>query len=249
MKMSLLEMVQDIANDMDFDYVNGIADTPDAMQIATIIRTTYYELLSSRAWPHTEQLAQLEPSTDGSRPNYIRLPEKVYEIQWMKYNKRTASDTKDRWGDVHLIDSKTFLDKVMSRNSSDSRITTVVDFSGSPLYIANDRGPQWVTTFGDEWLVFDAYDSAVDGTLQANKCQSMVSLEPNFVITDNFIPDMPAKAFSYLLSEAKSVCFNSLKQLPNAKEEQRSRRQRTTLARGKHRVGNYVLDRPDWGRK
>lgn len=248
MKMTLLEMVQDIMNDMDFDYVNSIADTPDALQVATIIRTTYYDLFSLREWPHAKELATLNSSGDSDKPNYLQLPEKLYTLHWLKYNKKENISDKDSWSDVEFIDPKSFLDKVMSRDSSSSRVTEITDFSGTKLLIVNDRAPRWATTFDDEWLVFDAWDSGIEGTLQASKCQSMVTLEPTFTLSDTFIPDMPSKAFSYLLAEAKSVCFATLKQLPNAKEEQRSRRQRIRLAREKSRIGNYILDRPDWGR-
>jgi len=250
MKMSLIEMVQDILNDMDFDYVNSLSDTPDALQVATIIRTTYFELLTNRTWPHTAQLGRLESSGDNTKPNYLRLPERVYDLHWLKYNKRKTGDTKDRWDDIKFVDPQSFLDRVMKRNSSVADVTTVTDFNNTPLLIMNNKAPTWCTTFDDEWLVFDSWDSATEDTLQAHKCQAMVIIEPVFTISDNFIPDMPAKVFPYLLAEAKSACFNTLKQLPNAKEEQRSRRQRTRLAREKWRVGNYLLnERPDWGRR
>jgi len=250
MKMTLLEIVQDIMNDLDFDYINSLNDTPDALQVATIVRTTYFELLTNRTWPHTGKLAQMQSSGDSNKPNYLRLPENVMSLQWIKYNKSTLGASRDRWDDVKLVDAQSFLDRVMRRNSSETNVTTITDFSDTPLLIINDKAPTWVTTFDDEWLVFDSWDNTVDTTLQENKCQAMVYEEPVFTITDTFIPDMPAKAFPYLLAEAKSVCFNTLKQLPNAKEEQRSRRQRIRLAREKYRVGNYLLDeRPDWGRR
>lgn len=250
MKLTLLEMVQDIMNDLDFDYVNGISDTPDALQVATIIRTTYFELLTSRTWPHTRKLATLQPSNDIDLPNYLRVPESLYELHWIKYNSKKEFEDRDRWRDINLVDPKEFLDRVMTRNHTDANVDVIADMGGTDLLIINNKAPDYVTTFDDEWLVFDSYDSAVDDTLQASKCQAMIVEEPVFTIADNFVPDMPAKAFPYLLAEAKSVCFATLKQLPNQKEEQRSRRQRTTLARGKYRIGNYVLNKPvDFGRR
>lgn len=250
MKMSLLELVQDILNDMDYDYVNSITDIPDALQVATIIRTTYFELLTNRAWPHVKRMARLEASGDNTKPNYLRLPERVMDLDWLKYNKKSLGATKDWWDDVMLVSPQEFMDRVMRRNSDTAQVTTIIDFNNTPLLIMNNKPPTWVTTFDDEWLVFDSWDSEIDTTLQASKCQAYVTYEPEFIIEDTFIPEMPAKAFPYLLAESKSVCFNTLKQLPNAKEEQRSRRQRIQLSRGKYRVGNYILDeRPDWGRR
>lgn len=249
MKMTLLEMVQDILSDMDSDFVNSISDTPDAMQVAYIIRTTYFELYSLRHWPHTGTLIRLEPTADSSRPVFLRLPEKVERVEWIKYNKRALDDVADRFVDVKLIGPKEFMDRVMSRSTNDDRIEVVEDFSGVGLNIFNNRAPEICTTFDDEWIVFDSYDNQVDSTLQASKSQAFVELEPDFSLDDTFVPDMPAKAFPYLLSEAKSVAFNALKQLPNQKEEQRSRRQRTWLASEKRRIGNYLVARPDFGRR
>jgi len=250
MKMTLLELVQDIMSDMDYDYVNSIADLPDSMQVANIVRTTYYELFTSRTWPHAGRIVQVEASTDSEKPNFMRVPERVYELRWLKYNKQGEDVTRHSWQDIDLIEPSEFLDRVMGRNSDDSRVDIIYDFNKTPLLIYNDRAPSCVTTFDDKWLVFDSWDKDVEDTLQTHKTQAMVIYEPVFTLSDEFIPDMPSKAFPYLLSEAKSVAFTSLKQMPNQKEEQRSRRQRTRLARGKYRVGNYLLnERPDWGRR
>jgi len=250
MKLTLLEMVQDIMNDMDFDYVNDLNDTPEALQIATIIRTTYFELLTLRTWPHTKKLSSLQPSNDTSKPNYLRVSEALYDLDWIKYNRRGLNDTQDRWRDIKLVDPREFTNRVMNRNANESHVEVVEDWGGTPLYIVNNKGPEFCTTFDDEWLVFDSYDKEVDDVLQASKCQAMIVEEPEFVISNDFVPDMPSKAFPYLLSEAKSVAFAALKQMANQKEEQRSRRQRTTLARGKYRIGNYILNEPaNFGRK
>ena len=40
-KMTVLEMVQDILNDMDSDEVNSINDTIEAQQVANTVRTVY----------------------------------------------------------------------------------------------------------------------------------------------------------------------------------------------------------------
>lgn len=250
MKLTLLEMVQDILNDLDYDFVNSLSDTPEALQVATIIRTTYFELLTLREWPHTQKIARLYASTDLEKPNYLKLADEIYSLDWVKYNKRTLQDSGDKYRDVHLISPAEFMDRVNRRDSSKDNVIKVKDFNDVTLLIVNDKAPEYVTTFDDEWLVFDSYDKSVDTTLQASKCQALIVEEPLFIIKDDFVPDMPSKAFPYLLAEAKSVCFNTLKQLPNQKEEQRSRRQRTRLAREKYRVGNYILnERPDWGRK
>ena len=57
-KLTVLAMVQDILSDMNSDEVNSINDTIEAQQVAQIINTTYFEIISSRDWPHLETLFQ-----------------------------------------------------------------------------------------------------------------------------------------------------------------------------------------------
>jgi len=52
MKLTLLEIVQDIMNDMDGDEVNAISDTIESQQVAQIVKTTYLEMMANRNWPH-----------------------------------------------------------------------------------------------------------------------------------------------------------------------------------------------------
>ena len=46
MKYTLLEMTQDILSNMSSDEVNSISDTPESLQVATIIKQKYYDIVS-----------------------------------------------------------------------------------------------------------------------------------------------------------------------------------------------------------
>ena len=141
-----------------------------------------------------------------------------------------------------------FLDFVAARTSDWACIDTVTDFSGVQLLIANDEGARFWTSFDDEFIVFDQYDKEVDATVQSSKTQVLGYREPVFLLLDSTIPDLPSKNFAYLLSESKSVCFNTLSQEPNAKEEQRSRRQRTWSSIEKFRTNGGIRFPENYGR-
>ena len=247
-KMTLLSMVQDILNDMDSDDVNSVNDTEEALQVANIIKTTFYEVIGSRYWPHLRNIGQLSGSGDSSKPVHLLVPDDAQIVEWLKYNTRTATATRDSFVDITYKEPKEFMDYVNARNSSDSTVSEVIDYSGITLLVKNSTAPLYWTSFDDEVIVMDAYNSAVDSTLQGSKTQVQVYREPAFTIADAFIPDLTSKAFPYLLSEAKSVAFNALRQVGNQKEEQRSRRQRTWLAREKRRT-NEGINRQNYGRK
>jgi len=247
-KLTLLEMTQDILNDMDSDEVNSISETVEAEQVANIIKTTYYELLGFRLWPHTEELISLEPSADVNKPTHMRMPTNLIKMGDVRYDKRLEATDPLLYQAVYRLDPEEFLDTLYGRNSTDTTVDTIDESATVKLLIYNDRAPLYWTSFDDENIVFDSYDNTLDTTLQSSKVVCHALIDPTFSLTDDFTPDMPVKAFPYLLSEAKSVCFNALKQQPNVKEEQRSRRQRHWLSREKFREGGGIRY-PNYGRK
>ena len=249
MKMSLIDMTQDILNDMNSDEVNSINDTPESLQVANIIRTTYFEIISDRDWPHLRTLMAVDSLSDASKPNYLKLPEDCQKISKIKYNLKNPNTDPDNYQDVDYLHPDDFLDYVAARRSDSDCVDTITDFSGVPLLIVNDTGPRFWTSFDDEYIVFDQYDSEVDTTVQSSKTQVIGYREPTFLLEDSSTPDLPAKNFAYLLSEAKSVCFNTIAQEPNAKEEQRSRRQRTWSSIEKFRTNGGIRFPENYGRK
>lgn len=67
-------------------------------------------------------------------------------------------------------------------------------------------------------------------------------------MSDTFTPDLPVQMFSYLLNEAKSVCFATLKQMANMKAEQASTTQRRRMSQEAWRIKNGIAY-PNYGRK
>jgi hypothetical protein len=249
MKMTLLEMVQDILSDMDSDDVNSIDDTVEALQVAQIIKTSYYEMVSNRNWASHETLVQLESLSDSSIPNYLRIPSNVTDISWIRYNRRRPEDVKERFSRVIYKPPVEFMDILNARDDTQSNIQVVVDpTSGINLNIRNDMPPQYWTSFDDSILTFDSWEKAQETTLQTKNSQAMVNTMPSFTMEDNFVPDLPVNAFSALLHESKSTAFVTLKQVANEKAEQKANRQQRWLSRNERLVGPTVRY-PDYGRK
>jgi hypothetical protein len=247
-KLTLLDIVQDILSDMDSDTVNSINDSVESLQVAQIVKTTFFEIITEGEWPHLAELFQITASGDNSLPTHMTLPENVRYVEWVTYNKRTVSDTKDEYVDVRYKEPSEFMAHINRRDSSLASVTTITDPTLVKLLIINDTAPTYYTSFNNDVLVFDSYDSGVDSTIQSAKIQCYGYREPVFTILDNFIPDLPSKAFPYLLSEAKSVCFNVLKQAANPKEEQRSTRQRRRLSQDRWRLAGGITY-PNYGRR
>ena len=245
--MTLLEMTQDILSDMDSDEVNSINDSVESLQVAQIIKTTYYNIIDGRDYDFLYELFQLDASGTSSRPTHMRLPENIIDLKYIKYNCKTLTDTKDKYLKIKYLMPEDFMEVVDSRDSSKSNVTVVTDPTGISINVMNDKAPEYFTSFDDENLVFDSYDSQVDTTLQNSKTQCHGKRSVAFTLSDSFTPDLPVQMFSYLLAEAKSTAFVTLKQMPNAKAEQISNSQKRRMSQDAWRVKNGI-HYPNYGR-
>lgn len=250
MKMSLLEIVQDILSDMNSDNVNSINDTIESEQVAQIVKSTYYELHSNKNWPNTRELLQLDSSGTTSRPTHMKIPEAVKELDSaeVKYNKQRQGETRHRYEDVHYLYPDEFLNMVNRRNSDNTDVDVILDLNGVEINIFTDKQPEFWTSFDEEYMVFDAYDLDVDSTLQNSKTQIIAYSVPSWTMSNTFIPDLPTDAFSLLLAEAKSRSFVAIKELPNDKVEQSAQKQGRWMSRKSWRTKGGVRY-PDYGRK
>ncbi len=116
-KLTLLEIVTDVLNEMDSDEVNSINDTIEAQQVAQIVKTAYYNIIDGRDWPHLNKLTQLNASGYTNKPTLMYIPEVVTKVHWIKYNKRKSTDTRDYFVDVTYMEPEDFIDHCNQRDS------------------------------------------------------------------------------------------------------------------------------------
>lgn len=249
-KKTLLQLTQDVLNDISSDEVNSINDTPDANQVALIIKNVYLEMIAHRNWPHLRKLIQLQASGNVSLPTHMTVQDEIKELIFVNYNCAKVEDGDKRiFQPMKWKEQDDFLRLLNSRDNTQSNVIDVVDpSSGITLAIRNDLPPTYFTSFDDKTLVFDSFDSEIDDTLQQSKIQAMAFVNPSWTHSDSFIPDLPEEAFPALLSEATSVASLRLNQAADQKAEQSSQRQQAWLARKSWRV-NGGIRYPNYGRK
>jgi len=247
-KSTLIEIVQDIMNDMSSDEVNSISDTEEAVQIAQIVKTTYFEMIDRRDWNHLSKFTTLDSVGDSSRPTHLGTPENMTRLDWFKYNKKKTGDTRNRFMDIKYKYPDEFILDTNSRNLDDTNVIEVTDFGGAKFQIKNDVQPTYYTSFDDNYIVMDSYDASLESSVQAANTQVRIYTIPVWSVTDNFVPDLPMEAFSALIAEAKSVASFKLDQEVDTKAEQQSERQQKRLS-----VNNWNIKggtrRPDYGRR
>ena len=223
MKKTLLEIVQSILSDMDSEDVNSIADSVEALQIASVVEDTYYNMISSKFIPEHRELIKLEALSDSEYPTYFRYPQSVKVLEKIYYSTGPVGNLKYR--EITYAEPLDFLNTLSSTKNDDNR--AVLDKnSNTTLYIGTNKDPSCYTSFDDEHIVMDSLDITVDDTLQESKSRAYGTVYPTFDHTDDFKPDLDDTLLPFLLAEAKSTCFSLFKSGSDPKIEQAARRQK-----------------------
>lgn len=247
MKETVLEIVQSVLSEMGSDNVNSIDDTPEAQRVAIALKDVYFELIDFRDWSQHKKLVSLDSSGDSSKPNYLKLPEDIQEMEYIRYNRIKSGETRQRWHTLEYLYPDVFIKHVNDRNNDQTNTDIITDWDGTELLIRNDLAPNYWTSFDDTYIVTDSYDSLVDTTLQSSKSQAFVITEPAFSLVDEFVVDFPTDAFSLLKVTLKDRCFENIKQMPSRTIAAEERRQRNRMSRKNFKAHGGVRY-PNYGR-
>ena len=243
-KMTLLEMVQNIASALETDEVNSITDTTESLQIAEVIKETFYELFNNIFIPEFQGMFTLMSYSNPASPNYLVAPEDVSKINWIKYKNARINNV---FQPVDYMNPEEFLNMMLAiPDDSDRTITTQDPTSGVQYNIYTNKSPSFFTMFDDRHIAFDSIDLETESTLQDVNSVAYGWKDFDFLMEDSFVPPIDGNLFPLLLAEAKSVCFINLKQITSSKEEQRARRQRIRLQNDKFK--SEKAQREYWNR-
>jgi hypothetical protein len=231
-------MVQNILSAMDAEEVSSISDTIESMQVAEEVRTTYFENMGNFELKGRFELVSLEALVDPTDyPHVLKVPTNIDHFKWIKYNAGTLLEP--NYQNVCFLTPEKFLEHVF--NTTDDTRILVRDFNSNlPYFVNATKHPTYWTTFDNEHIIFDSFNSTVEATLQASKVMVFAEVIPVFLLEDSFVPDLEAKFFPMLLAEAKSAAFINYKGVSSSKEEQRSRRQ---LVRHQNNRGRFNEDK------
>ena len=233
MKRTLLEIVQSILNDMDSEPVSSINDSVEAQQIASVVKDTFYNIISARAIPEHQRLLKLTSLSDTTKPTHFIYPDRVKEITSFFYN----------GGEVIWKDPEDFL----SQMPTSTGLAVVEPVSGITLYVSNNKDPDYYTSFDDEYIVCNSYNASVETILQESKTRCLGTMYPDFTTSDTFVPELDDAMHQYLLAEAKSTCFSIFKSGSDPKIEQTARRLKSYVQNDQLRT-SLPPKRPLYGR-
>lgn len=245
-------MVQSILNSMDGSQVNSYTDTLESTAIATIIQDNYNYIVAQQNLPEDYTLFELTASGDSTLPTVMYLPPGYTNMEWIKYNTAISGDA--YLEDVEYMDLDQFLREMYLLNTTMTGVghgTITIGTDTIDLFFHNDTKPRFYTTFNDSTIIFDAYNSVVDTTLQKAKSLAYGLKFPTFTLSDNAVPTLDEDMFPLLLNESKAQAFVELKQAGNANAERKIKQGwiNTQTNRKSIRDWDEIWDRlPDYGR-
>ena len=250
-RLTLLDMTQRCLRHIASDKVNSINDTEESVDVANLIRDVYFDMMANSDWPHLRDAINLTGLGDTARPTHMKIEDNFQKIdnETVWYDVRELATNDPTYRNITYLEPDEFLLKILPRASHLSNDNTVQITDPVRLYILNDTGPTVCTSFDDETIIFDAFDSAVDTTLTGTKVNAMGYREPSLVLADSTIPDLPSKNFPELLAECKSVVSITVAQEPDRKQEQIATRLRNRSEREKWRTRGGIRFPEHYGRK
>lgn len=251
-KYTLLEIINSCMDATDNFRVSDIDDVVESQQAAKICETVFHEVVNDVFYnPKSQNIVELEALADSTKPNYLKIPSTVSNIHESKirYNVTggAAGESTLNWRQIHYMHPQDFLDYIGSRSTNSANTEVVQDFSGVKFVIKNNEAPQYCTSFDQEYLVFDAYDSDVDSTLQQSKSAVIATVQRTWSNVGTDVIDLPEWFHPTYMSLCKSRVSEYLRQEP-IPSDARLGRAGLIKARQKMRVGNKKTSNKRYGR-
>lgn len=242
MKRTLLQVAQSYLNRTDGFYVDSIFDTDESQQIAQIAEEVYYNMTNT--YPnvfYVQKDTTLDALSDLTKPNYLLIPDAILRIQESRFWYNNAKDDQGSTVDYQPVKYLTpieFNDMTMNRNDKADNAEVVTTPNGTKLVIANNKFPQYCTSYDGVHLVFDSYHKDYDDTLQASKSKVVATEEPVFLQMDDFIIPIPNRLSEVYLDNVLAEAYSSLRQEENPRLAQRARKGLIKLQQDSRQIGS-----------
>lgn len=218
---TVLQYVQACLSTMDSDEVDSIAETSESMQIAELLPDIYAELINRQEWEFLRRPVTLTAVGNPELPTKFVIPTGLRRLTKLWYNVSTTSVSRR---ELCYVEPEDFLSRLASGDTAANKML-VTDGSQLQFYVRNDRMPSLYTTFDDRAVWCDAYDAAVETTLQSSKISAWGVVIPSLVVADDTVPDLPEHMVPLLQSLLNAAAHRYFKQQVSEVDEARAHRQ------------------------
>lgn len=215
-KPTLLEMVQDILAAGNGDTINSIFDGVESEQIARAVGDVYDVLRIKLELPETYSLFELNASTDPSKPVYMTRPSIATTIDWLKYDKKTALSDPSLMTDMRFLTLEDFLEYSYSLDGAATNVaSTQIPIQNATVEIRyrTDVPPTYFTSWDTSDILFDAYASSLESTLQKSKTLAYGKLSTDFQLLDTWVAPLDEDKIVLLKQKAKTQVFTEVYQV------------------------------------
>jgi hypothetical protein len=222
-KPTLLDLTQRVAVFCNAGSVNSINDTRESLQIATIIKETFEDLVMRSEIRTTQTLLQLQSISTEERPTHLLMQPEVLTVDLLKYK-----DPRGTLLDLQYKPAVDFVEDSLHLDPTQPNVKTVEDFTGILFNVKTDKNPQYWTIFengSEEYVVLDSFNSEFEDTIQGVHVVAYGKIMPEFLLEDGFIPPLSTQQFPVLLSRAKVAAAKELKNQENGIEYDKARKQ------------------------
>lgn len=244
---TLLSIVQDVMSDTSMDEVDSIEDTVDSLQVASIVKGVWLELVSLNDLPRNATFFQIN-ATGTSTPTVLSLPDTVQEVQSIEYDSRSALTDPVKYVNLNYVEPAEFFSRTNGLDEDDTEVELISHSSGVTYKVYNDRHPTYFTIYGGKYVLCDSYLSDLDNNLQQSKTRCLGVLEPAFTMDDAFVIELDTTMLHLLREKSTARVFARLQKMRDADSERAARRLEIRAQNTKDKLRGG-LKYPDYGRR
>jgi hypothetical protein len=209
MKLTLLELVQDMLTAMDSENVSDVGETEEAGQCVNLANQAFEQMATSKRWRHFKQYTRLSTT---SALNEMVPPSGTYAV-----------DYANLWYEgqrVWYVEPDKMMEMTINRESTNTT-------NSNDILIYTDRNPTYWTSDDDYTFIFDAIPDSTNGLTSTNTRAIAWIAPTSRLSTNSAYFDLPAQAFPALSALCQSMAVGILK--GDSGEAQRLRRDYTRM--------------------
>lgn len=226
-KRTILKLIQDLGSAIQSDEIDSLTETVEVIDMGKILERTYKEVISRKDYEFTrDKVLQLDArDVADTKLNNLTIPLSVTRLQCVKYVGANGKFT-----ELCYKTPKDFINLVHARNVADSNITAILNDDGVAINTITDAPPNYYTSFDEETLTFDAYDSSRGvGNLVADSV-IIATIIPAVDFTDpTAVLPIPERLEPLIFTEAQATMNYELRQTADPNSERRARKQGIAL--------------------
>lgn len=228
---TLLAVVQDAANSINKRIPESLDQTLETTRITNICIRELEEIYAEADWPFMKNIDQLESVSDANQPTKLKIPDNMNKVNEfiVRYRSDRVADTTQKNTTLHYIHPSVFITRQQALDSSATNTTKTTTNEGTVFYVLNDRPPNYYTSFDDNFIFLNSYDSAKESTVQQVNTTVISTVEPSILREVDEIVGLPNNFYVYWQQRCRASCWADIKNKLNQREEAKARKSKIGL--------------------